>query len=289
MAIIAKIMEKRTNSKDLFRRMVSGITIAESSGEVESIAYLVMHSLFGILREQIMAGKEVTYDEKELEEIITRVNSNEPIQYILQEAEFYGRLFYVDRNVLIPRPETELLVREVLDHTRGRKSLKVLDIGVGSGCIAVTLACELPDAVITATDISHGAIEVAHRNSLNFNTYIDFFVNDILNEDLPVTEADIIVSNPPYVALAESTMMSPNVLGHEPHLALFVPDNDPLIFYRAIARQAAKVLNRPGVVFVEINERYGEDVRSVFTENGFDAEIIRDIDKKDRIVRAGIF
>ncbi|HMJ69808.1 MAG TPA: peptide chain release factor N(5)-glutamine methyltransferase [Cyclobacteriaceae bacterium] len=289
MAIIAKIMEKRTNSKDLFRRMVSDITIAESGGEIESIAYLVMHSLFGVRREQIMAGKEIAYDEKGLEEIITRINSNEPVQYILQEAEFYGRLFFVDRNVLIPRPETELLVREVLDHARGRKSLKVLDVGVGSGCIAVTLACELPDAIVTATDISNGAIEVAHRNSLTFNTYIDFFVNDILNDDLPVTEADIIVSNPPYVALAESSMMSPNVLEHEPHLALFVPDNDRLVFYKAIAKQAAKILNRPGVVFVEINERYGEDVKAIFIENGFEAGIIRDIDRKDRIVKAWVY
>jgi release factor glutamine methyltransferase len=266
--------------------MVSGITIAEDRGEIESIVYLIMHSLFGIRREQIMVEKEVVYDETELSDIITRINSNEPVQYILQEAEFYGRLFFVDSNVLIPRPETELLVREVLDNARGRKSLKILDIGVGSGSIAVTLACEIPDAVVTATDVSKDAIEVAHRNSLTFNTFIDFFVNDILGEELPITEVDIIVSNPPYVANAESSMMSPNVLEHEPHLALFVPDNDPLVFYRAIAKQAAKI--RAGMVFVEINEKYGNEVRSIFTENGFEAQIVKDIDRKDRIVKAVI-
>lgn len=279
-------MEKQTNSKDLFRRMVSDITIAESRGEVESIVYLIMHSLFGVRREQIMAGKIITYDESELKEIIRRINQNEPVQYILQEAEFCGRLFFVDKSVLIPRPETELLVREVLDHARGQSALRILDIGVGSGCIAVTLACELPDAIVTGTDVSNAAIEVAHKNSLTFNTFVDFFVNDILHEDLPVMESDIVVSNPPYVALAESSMMSPNVIEHEPHLALFVPDNDPLVFYRSIAKRSARTLRRPGAVFVEINERFGGEVRSIFAEHGFKAEIIRDIDRKDRVVKA---
>src|SRR5690348_16871308 len=146
-------MEKHTNSKELFRRMVEGVTIQESKGEIESIVYLVMHSVFGLRREHIMTGKEITYDEKELEEIIGRVNSNEPVQYILQEGEFYGRLFYVDKNVLIPRPETEILIREVLNYVKGPK--RILDVGVGSGCIAVTLACELPNATVMATDVSN--------------------------------------------------------------------------------------------------------------------------------------
>ncbi|HZY77951.1 MAG TPA: peptide chain release factor N(5)-glutamine methyltransferase [Cyclobacteriaceae bacterium] len=274
-------MDKHTNSKDLLRQLVSKIRISESKGEIESIVYLLMHSLFGLRKEHIIAGKEVTYNEIELDEITNRINANEPIQYILQEAEFYGRLFYVDKNVLIPRPETELLIREVLKVERGAK--RILDIGVGSGCIAVTLACELPDAVIVATDVSNKAIDVAYKNSLTFNTYIDFFVNDVLNEDLPVSEAEIIVSNPPYVAQAESSMMSPNVLEHEPHIALFVPDNDPLIFYRAIARQAKKL---KAMTFVEINERFGTEVKEIFEENGFKAEIIKDIDRKDRIVKA---
>jgi release factor glutamine methyltransferase len=279
-------MDKHTNSKDLFRQMVSKITIADSMGEVEAIVYLAMHSLFGLRREHIMSGKEVTYDEKELDEIVGRINANEPIQYILQEAEFFGRLFYVDKNVLIPRPETELLIGEVLKFVKG--PAKILDIGVGSGCIAVTLACELPDAMVTATDVSEKAIEVAHKNSLTFNTYVDFFVNDVLSEDLPISDVDVIVSNPPYVAQAEASMMSPNVLDHEPHIALFVPDNDPLIFYRAIATQARKILKSPGAVFVEINERFGNEVKNIFMAGGFDAEIIKDIDRKDRIVRAKI-
>jgi release factor glutamine methyltransferase len=272
-------MEKHTNSKELFRRMVEGITIRESKGEIESIVYLLMHSVFGLRREHIMVGKEITYDEEEMEEIVRRINSNEPIQYILQEAEFYGRLFYVDKSVLIPRPETELIVREVLKYDPKR----VLDIGTGSGCIAVTLACELPNAMVMATDVSNSAIDVAHKNSLTFNTFVEFFNNDILNDELPVEEVNVIVSNPPYVAKSESSSMNPNVLDYEPHLALFVPDNDPLIFYRAISYKARKVLTRPGAVFVEINERFGSDVSSIFTEQGFQVEIIKDIDGKDRV------
>jgi release factor glutamine methyltransferase len=270
-------MDKRTNSKELFRRMVSEIKIDESAGEVESIVYLVMHSLFGVRREQIIAEKDVVYNEEELESIIKRINNNEPIQYILQEAEFCGRLFFVDKSVLIPRPETELLVNEVISFVNGRP-LRILDVGTGSGCIAVTLACELKEATVMGIDISNAAIDVAHKNSLTFNTFVEFFVNDALADDLP--ETDIIVSNPPYVAKAEMVTMSPNVLDHEPHLALFVEDDDPLIFYKAIANQKAKAF------FVEINERFGNEVKSIFEKKGFKAEIIKDIDNKDRIIKA---
>lgn len=244
---------------------------------MESIVYLVLHSLFGVRREHVMMNKELTYDEAELESIIKRINSNEPIQYILQEAEFYGRLFFVDKNVLIPRPETELLVNEVVNFVKDQ-SLRIVDVGTGSGCIAVTLACELEDATVMATDISTGAIDVAHKNSLTFNTFVEFFVSDVLEEDVP--EADIIVSNPPYIAKSESALMAPNVFEHEPHLALFVEDNDPLIFYKAIAKNNAKAF------FLEINERFGNEVKSIFEEKGFKTEIIKDIDNKDRIIKA---
>jgi release factor glutamine methyltransferase len=277
MTIIAKIMDQHTNSKELFKRMVSAITINESAGEIESIVYLVLHSLFGVRREHIMANKELTYDDAELDDIIKRINNNEPIQYILQEAEFCGRLFFVDKNVLIPRPETELLVREVVDFAKDM-NVKILDIGTGSGCIAVSLACELPNATVMATDVSNAAIDVAHKNSLTFNTYIEFFVNDVLIDDVPST--DIIVSNPPYIAKSEAVTMSPNVFEHEPHIALFVPDSDPLIFYKAIAEKKARAL------FVEINERFGNEVKSIFDKKGFKTEIIKDIDNKDRIVKA---
>lgn len=278
LCVRTKIMDKRTNSKDLFRRMVSGVSIKESAGEVESIVYLVMHSLFGVRREHIMAGKELTYDDAELDHIVKRINNNEPIQYILQEAEFFGRLFAVDKNVLIPRPETELLVREVVDHVKD-KPVRIIDVGTGSGCIAVTLACELPNATVMATDVSNGAIDVAHKNSLTFNTFVEFYVHDVFLDGLPA-DVDILVCNPPYIARSESQSMAPNVLDHEPHLALFVDDDDPLIFYKVLAKKKAKA------IFVEINERFGNEVKGIFEMNGFAAEIIKDIDNKDRIVRA---
>ena len=257
--------------------MVTSITISESPGEIESIAYLVLHSLFGVRREQIMMNKELTYDEDELSEIIKRINNHEPIQYILQEAEFYGRLFYVNEDVLIPRPETELLVKEVINHARD-KFLQILDVGTGSGCIAVTLACELPLATVYAVDISRAAIDVAFKNGLTFNASVEFSIADALTDELP--PVDVIVSNPPYVAKEEITSMNKNVVDHEPHLALFVEDNDPLIFYRAIAERKAKA------VFVEINERFGQGVKSIFESRNYQTTIIKDIDNKDRIVKA---
>ncbi len=287
-ANIAKIMDKRANSKELFRQMVSDITIREEKGEVESIVYLVMHSIFGLRREHIMVGKEVTYDDADLADIVRQINANIPVQYILQESEFFGRLFFVDKSVLIPRPETELLVREVLEHARRQSSdLRILDVGTGSGCISVTLACELPGSTVIATDISNAAIEVAHKNGLTFNTYIDFYLSDALVDELPVADLDVVVSNPPYIASSEATTMSANVLENEPHIALFVPDNDPLIFYRAIADRATRGMKKGGAVFVEINERFGKEVAEIFSRHGFsDVQIIKDIDGKDRIVRA---
>ena len=267
-------MDKHTNSKELFRYMVGSITINETAGEIESIVYLVLHSLFGVRREHIMTNKELTYDEAELDDIIKRINSYEPIQYILQEAEFYGRLFYVNKHVLIPRPETEFLVRHIISFVKG--PVKILDVGTGSGCIAVTLACEIPTATVMATDISSAAIDVAHKNNLTFNTEVEFFINDVLTEELP--DADIIVSNPPYIAREEMLSMNKNVVDYEPHLALFV--DEPMIFYKAIANKKAKA------IFVEINERFGKEVSSLFEEKGFKTVIIKDIDNKDRIIKA---
>jgi release factor glutamine methyltransferase len=270
-------MDKHSNSRELFRHMVSSISINESVGEIESIVYLVLHSLFGIRREHIMIGKELTYEENEINDIIKRINNHEPIQYILQEAEFYGRLFYVNKDVLIPRPETELLVREVIDHV-GSKAATIVDIGTGSGCIAVTLACELPHATIFATDISSAAIDIAHKNSLTFNTFVEFLLSDALTDETP--EVDIIVSNPPYIAKEEIGSMSKNVIHYEPHLALFVDDRDSLIFYRSIAEKKAKT------IFVEINERFGEEVKAIFDAKKYKTAIIKDIDNKDRIIKA---
>lgn len=286
MANIAKIMEKKANSKDLFRELVDRLRIMGERGEIESTVYLVMHSIFGLRREHILADREVVYEEEELNHIVTRILAHEPVQYILQEADFFGRLFYVDARVLIPRPETELLVEQVLEFLQQRPNAQVLDVGTGSGCIAVTLAHDLPDATVFAVDVSPGAIEVAHKNSLTFNTNIEFFTLNVLEQSLPIDHLDVLVSNPPYVAASESAHMSPNVLDYEPHLALFVPDDDALVFYRALAARAIETLKPGGGLFVEINERFGPEVVTLFQKAGLrDVTIVRDLDGKDRIVK----
>ncbi len=279
-------MEKRANSKDLFHELVSRLTLNADKGEMESMIYFVMHSIFGVRREHILANRELVYDDEELNQIVNRINANEPVQYILQEADFLGRLFYVDARVLIPRPETELLVEEVLNFIRPKAAARILDIGTGSGCIAVSLARERDDVTVYALDVSAQAIEVAHKNSLTFNTSIDFFEVDVLRQPLPVQDLDVIVSNPPYVTEAESFRMAPNVLDYEPHLALFVPDRDALVFYKAIASSAVNALVVGGGVFVEINEQFGEQVAALFRSIGFrDVQVIKDLDGKDRIVK----
>ncbi|MBC7890824.1 MAG: peptide chain release factor N(5)-glutamine methyltransferase, partial [Sphingobacteriaceae bacterium] len=205
----------------------------------------------------------------------------------------YGRTFRVTPATLIPRPETEELVHSVLREVNNFQSrgepFSILDIGTGSGCIAVTLALELPNTVISAWDISEKALAVARQNAERLGAKVRFEQQDALNfhSSLLTSHFSLLVSNPPYVARAEAAAMQPNVLDHEPHLALFVPDEDPLVFYRAIARMGAEALVSGGLVFVEINERFGAETAAVFVENGFaSAKVLQDLSGKDRFVRA---
>lgn len=218
-----------------------------------------------------------------------RMSQGEPLQYVTGKAYFYGREFNVTPDVLIPRPETEILCRTVIESNR---SGRILDLCTGSGCIAWTLALEMPGTEVTAVDISEGALEVASRQ--DFSEEISrtgaaepsFVKADALDE--PVSESgmyDVIVSNPPYVMDSEKALMRSNVLDHEPHLALFVPDDDPLLFYRAVARWAQKLLKPDGAGIVEINEALGPETEDVFRSAGFkDVRTIKDLNEKDRFV-----
>ncbi len=217
-----------------------------------------------------------------------RMASGEPLQYITGVADFYGRQFRVTPDVLIPRPETELLCREALSEM-SRTSM--LDLCTGSGCIAWTLALEKPGTKVTAVDISDGALDVA--SSQNFAEEIErteavppeFVKADVLAGPSLSGKYDILVSNPPYVMDKEKALMRPNVLDHEPHLALFVSDDDPLVFYRAIAQWAQDVLNPDGYGIVEINEALGPQTAELFSTAGFcDVRIIRDLSDRDRFV-----
>ena len=215
-----------------------------------------------------------------------------PVQYVLKKAWFYSREFTVTPDVLIPRPETEILVSEVVS---GSRPSRVLDLCTGSGCIAWTLALEMPGTKVVAVDISDGALKVASEQDFAKEMAQtgalapEFIKSDVLAQELdPSIEGkfDVLVSNPPYVMDKEKEFMRTNVLEHEPHLALFVPDDDPLVFYRAIAGHALRYLSPEGFGLVEINEALGEETAEVFHQAGFNrTEIIKDLHDKDRFVK----
>jgi release factor glutamine methyltransferase len=218
-----------------------------------------------------------------------RMAAGEPIQYIIGKAYFYDREFKVTPDVLIPRLETELLVREAVNWARrsGRKSLRILDLCTGSGCIAWSMALELPGSEVTAADISDGALAVASGQKFECDNAPKFIEADVLAGPVEgLGTFDMILSNPPYVMDSEKAMMRKNVLDHEPWLALFVSDDDPLVFYRAVAAWARQCLKPDGVGIVEINESLGPETAAVFSQAGFaDASVILDLSDRPRFVR----
>ncbi len=216
---------------------------------------------------------------------VKALKNNMPVQYIIGKASFYDIELFVDENVLIPRPETEELVEWILTDNSVDTKAKILDIGTGSGCIAVTLKKHLPEAKVAACDFSEKAIEIAKKNAENKNTDIDFHHWDILEVKNFSAKYDIIVSNPPYVMEKEKSLMQMNVLDYEPDTALFVPDSDPLLYYKAIADFAIKNLNTNGRLYLEINENLGEETMSLLKNRGFTNVILKkDINGKDRMI-----
>ena len=232
-------------------------------GEAKAIARMVYEVRFGLTLSDLLLGKdtELSSDSQaELEEITRRLLSSEPVQYVLGQADFCGRPFHVAPGVLIPRPETEELCHWISAHAAIDSS--IFDIGTGSGCIAVTLALEIPDSQVTACDISDTALRIAKDNAELLGANVNFEKADILqlpaDISLQATSYDLIVSNPPYICDGEAAAMESNVLDHEPHTALFVPDNDPLLFYRAIAHYGTYALKAGGWLYFEINPLYVE-------------------------------
>lgn len=232
---------------------------------------------------------------KLVEAALERLAAGEPLQYVIGSACFYGRDFKVSSSVLIPRPETEILCRTAIESLCPEKDVRVLDMCTGSGCIAWTMALECPGAEVVAVDISDDALAVA--SSQDFSEEMQrtgacaptFLKADVL-ADVPSGEAfsrgfDMILSNPPYVMNKEKALMRTNVLEHEPHLALFVSDDDPLIFYRAVARWASALLSPGGIGLVEINEALGPETARVYLDAGFtSAEVLQDLSGRDRFV-----
>lgn len=261
-----------------------------SQNEIRSFSKIITEEITGQSFPAIMCSKNTKITEmqqKKIKEIVTRLKQFEPIQYILEHTEFYGSDFYVNKNVLIPRPETEELVELILNENKNRDSIKILDIGTGSGAIAVTLAKHLNKANVSAWEISHKAIDVAVLNMKKNAVVVSFRRVDVLG-DYPTDEKyDIIVSNPPYVLESEKEQMENNVLNYEPHSALFVPDNSPLLFYNRIADIGKDILNENGKLYFEINAAKGKETHKMLIQKGLkDVELIKDISGNDRIIKA---
>ncbi len=270
-----------------FKQSLAGIIDA---GELSAMWRLVMHHVMNYEPvDMILRGDHdlPEFFPPRLDDIIARLRASEPIQYVLGKATFHGHEFTVTPATLIPRPETEQLVDMIVDENTAT-DLRVLDIGTGSGCISVSLAMALKWAQVTAIDISPKALEVARENARANKAKVQYLQADALSlTTLPCEPLDIIVSNPPYVCNSERRDMEPNVLDYEPHNALFVPDDDPLLFYRAIARYAQRALAPGGRIYLEINRQYGNDTAQLLSDHGFiDATVHLDSYGSPRFVTA---
>ncbi len=261
--------------------------------ELRTLGEMIIEHLTQMGRtQQLLARHEVLSEEvhSRASAIIDRLALHEPIAYIIGETYFHGLPFRVNEHVLIPRPETSELIELILsEHAQTHTHpLQVLDIGTGSGCIPITLKHKCPAWQVSAIDISEGALQVAHENARRNNTEVSFRQCDILQcEGTGRATWDIIVSNPPYICDAEKADMQPNVLDYEPHTALFVPDNDPLLFYEAIAEYAKKELKKGGMLFFEINRAYGKETLLMIQNKGFNkVTLVQDISKNDRFIVA---
>lgn len=265
-----------------------------SSSEINGFIRIIFESVCGYsLTDLILYKNNILSDSlrKQIDKIVERIDQNEPIQYVLGRSLFCGISFSVTPDVLIPRPETEELV-ELITARHAGSAPRILDIGTGSGCIAVSLAKKLPESRVEAWDISEKALQVARKNAQENQANVTFKQVDITRELPPeaVQPYDIIVSNPPYVCLREKAEMERNVLDYEPHLALFVPDEDPLLFYRAILCAGKRLLAEGGFIYFEINRMFGHQTVSLLRQNGYEkTEIIQDLSGNDRMVAARLF
>ncbi len=257
--------------------------------EASNIADLVTEHITGYKKLGRITHKDLLFEERQIEQLhsITKdLLQHKPLQYVLGEAWFYEMKFYVNEHVLIPRPETEELVELVTSYKLPVAS--ILDIGTGSGCIPITLKKKLPKTEITAIDVSADALAVAKKNALDLHADITFKQLDFLNEQSwnELVTYDVIVSNPPYIKQSESSTMHTNVLSFEPYIALFVEDDDALLFYRKIADFSKTHLNTNGKIFVEINEALGAETITLFESYGYEAILKKDMQGKDRMIIA---
>jgi release factor glutamine methyltransferase len=259
------------------------------STEITAFTNIIIKTVFKASKLHILAFPESILTHKQAHQIISicrELKEGKPLQYVLGETSFYNCTIKVNKDTLIPRPETEELVDLIIKENRGFRG-SILDAGTGSGCIAIALAINLPGARVMGFDISKGAISLARENAVLNNTSVDFFTADMTNPDInTISKTDILVSNPPYVRESEKKLMAGNVLNYEPHSALFVPDYEPLMYYNHILRLAKDVLAEGGRVYFEINEAMGAEMKDLLSEYGYSGIIInRDLNGNERMIK----
>ena len=258
--------------------------------EIDQFFYLTLEKRYQLKRVDLALNPnfEITVEEEQYwNSVLIQLKTQKPIQYILGETSFYGLTFQVNEYTLIPRPETEELVQWILETNPTSSEIALLDIGTGTGCIPITLKKNLPKATVFASDVSEKALEVATKNASMNQVDVTFLQNDILATTRLEQQFDVIVSNPPYVRELEKKEINTNVLQFEPHLALFVADNDALLFYRKIAQLAQEYLQPNGQLFFEINQYLGTEMVALVASYGFtEIELRQDIYGNDRMLRA---
>jgi release factor glutamine methyltransferase len=268
------------------------LTPLYDSMEAESFFAIALEELKGWKRSDLALNPDVELSGEEIERwntVLAELETQKPIQYIFGKAHFYGLEFEVNPNTLIPRPETEELVEWIINENHVKGHIKVLDIGTGTGCIAISLAKNLTDASVTAIDVSEGALATAKRNAQHNKTEVNFILKDILAAETLPQMYDVIVSNPPYVRNLEKEEIKENVLQYEPHLALFVDDNDALVFYRKIALLAKTHLSPNGRLYFEINQYLGPETVQMLEDFGFANVVLKkDMYGNDRMVACGL-
>lgn len=280
--------------KDVFSAYQRELSTIYDANEISATTLLVISDICSLNNAKVKAFPELEITEEQsvkMAAILTELKTGRPVQYILGHTEFYGLPFNVNSSVLIPRPETEELVEWVLQSVGSQQLAagSILDIGTGSGCIAISLKKNLPAFEVAAIDISAGALETASSNARLNNVDIQFIKADILNpnSEIEIPKSEIIISNPPYVTLQDKTRMHTNVTDFEPHTALFVPEDDPLIFYRTIANFALINLAPGGLLFFEINESLGAENVAILRDKGFkNIELRKDMSGRDRMIKA---
>ena len=282
------LMSNFTPMEATLKKIKEILALEYTQGEIKSIIKIIFEKLKGYSQVDIIMHRDdelSDFIKSQIDDVLRRLLNHEPIQYIFSEAYFHGMTLKVTPDTLIPRPETEELVDIIIKENAG-SDLRVLDIGTGSGAIAIALARSLRFPEVEAVDISQPAIEIATENAKALKVNVKFSKKDILAEtNMPKDFYDIIVSNPPYITEEEKTSMETNVLDYEPHTALFVPDEDPLRFYRAITNYATYALRSGGRLYFEINSRYGKETERLLLDNGFtDTAIIKDMYGLDRFV-----